>query len=220
MKKLLLLPLLFIALYLSAQNDSIEKSELLNAYKINLITQEEFSKTGIKWLQFIKKNAYPVLPVDSNGLISYSFVVNFDTISKNYLYNRTLEWMAISYGLIPSYMYTNQSDGKIICTQSFGIPDSNKCTFTLVVTIKNGKMLLEFSNIDYEVKGGGYYSGETWVPEYNNLLDIELLYPVILKKPAEWDNDFKILKGVDNHINNDVLKLKDYILEYNTLTDF
>jgi hypothetical protein len=216
---LLLLLLGFNIIY--AQNDSIEKKVLYNRCTSNQISLDEFSKLGSRWNQTIKNiNGYPSIPFNNEGKIEYSFVEEFNSLDKSTLYNRILEWFSITYGIIPAYMYANASDGKIISTQSFNISNNEKCTYCYVIAIKNEKIKLNVINIDYEVKNGGYYSGDTWIPETSNTTSLDQFFPIILKKPAEWISSFKTLQSIDNHFKDDVNSIRQYILTYNVRYSF
>jgi hypothetical protein len=41
--------------------------------------------------------------------------------NKEKLFTRTLEWLSINYGLIPSYIYSNLQEGKIIFKNNLNI---------------------------------------------------------------------------------------------------
>ena len=50
--------------------------------------------------------------LDLKGEIHYLFLYKFIDFNKETLFNRTLEWLSINYGLVPSYLYSNLEDGK------------------------------------------------------------------------------------------------------------
>jgi hypothetical protein len=210
--------LLFLVLYasvLNGQTDSIEKAILYNKMISKEMLTEDYSKIGIKWNETIKKiNKYPDLPLTKDGKVDFSFIYTYKDIGKNVLFNRTLEWLSITYGLIPSYLYSDRVDGKIICTNNFSANNNTTCNYAMIITIMDRKSLIEFENLDYQIRSGGYYSGDTWVPEKNNNFSIYQVFPVILKKSTEWEPNLNILKATKERFNNDVTSLNDYITGY------
>lgn len=148
MKNSLFVVLLVSGLNLYGQNDSIEKTTLYSRKLSNEISQDEFLNSWHKWNETIKEiNGYPNMPLDQNGQVHYSFINNFPGENKDRLFNITLEWLSINYGLIPSSIYCNKEDGKIILRNNMEMKIGYTCNYTSVITIKNEKMLMEFYNI-------------------------------------------------------------------------
>src|SRR5574344_1301898 len=70
---------------------------------------------ALKWRETVNGTTkYPELPFDQKGEVYYSFLTDFTGSSAEVLFDRTMEWLAINYGLIPSYLYSNKDNGKII----------------------------------------------------------------------------------------------------------
>ncbi len=221
MKNIYFLILMIFALNLYGQTDSIEKATFYKLFISKEISQEEFSDIGIKWNKAIKKiQGYPDLPLDQNGEVYYSFLIEFKNKNKEFLFNRSLEWLAIRHTIFPTYLYSNANDGKIIYSNSLKIDTNYSSNFTCIITLKDEKMLVEYFNIEYQGFFEGHYSGDNWVPDKNVNFKINQVFPVILKKPAEWDFNLKLLKGLNDFINADVNSLNDYILNYDSLIRF
>ncbi len=107
LKNLILVFLVFTGMGLSAQTDSIEKAVFNNKLTSGEINADEFSKIGIEWNLMIKKlGKYPDLPLDQNKNVHYSFLNNFSNSTKEILFNRTLEWISINYGIFPANLYS------------------------------------------------------------------------------------------------------------------
>lgn len=196
------------------QTDSIEKAIFYDKLKSKEISNIDFSTIGNKWNATIKKENYPELSLNNNGKIQYSFIIEFQDMIKDNLFNRVLEWFSITYGIIPAYLYSNFKDGKIICSSSININDNTSVTYTYIITVKDSKLLMEFTNIGYLVTKAGYNSYDTWIPEKTNYFNIDQVFPIILKDPSEWNYYFNILKTMDKHFNNDINSLNEYILNY------
>lgn len=221
MKNLLFLVLLAIGSSLYAQTDSIEKAIFHERLLSQKISPEDFSKIGMKWNETIKKmGQYPDLPLDQNGQVHYIFLHNFSNVSKEKLFNRTMEWIAINYGLFPTNLYSNLEDGKIILTNGFAINNIYSGNFTCVFSIKDAKMLVEFYKIGYQGFYPGHNSGDSWIPDRTVNLSIDQVFPVILKNQSEWNFNLDLLKTTNEHFKNNISNLWDYLTNYDLYTAF
>ncbi len=215
MKTFLTALLFFIALHLFGQTDSIEKSLFYAKLSAKEISQEEFSIRGIKWHQVIKKmGSYPDLPLAEDGMVHFSFLDTLNNASKDELFNRTLEFISIEFGIYPNNLYSNREDGKIIFSNTFSVNNTYSGVYTGLFTIKKGKVLIEFINIRYEAFYPGHYSEETWVPEKTVHLNIGQLYPVILKNPSEWEFNLNLMKTTVDYFNHEVNQYDTYLRQY------
>lgn len=202
--------LFILTLTASGQTDSIEKKLLLKKLNDKILTQEDFARIFQKWKQTLKvAGAYPDLPLDQNGEVHYSFVKTFDG-EGNKLFNRTMEWLAIYYGIRPADIYSNKEDGKIIFQNSVSLSSSKTCTFTSVITVKGSKIRVEYVNLGYQI----------WVPEQTNYIHISQLYPVVEKVQAEWPNTLNLFKITNQTFNSDFGKLSIYLENYESITMF
>jgi hypothetical protein len=221
MKSSLILLLLLLGSCLYGQTDSIEKVVIYNKLVSKEIEQTDFSKIWPKWNQTMKEfKKYPDLPLDQNGKVHYSFINNFKDFNKEKLFTRTLEWLAINYGLIPSYIYSNPAEGKIIFRNSIDLKTGNTCAYTSVISIKNEKILMEIINLGYQTYYQGYYSGDTWIPEKTVTQQINQIYPVILKAPAEWRSDLNMFRATNEFFNTEATNLSEYIMSYDSTYTF
>jgi hypothetical protein len=212
------IPLLFILMIGSVvhgQTDSLERAILFNKVTSGELKADEYSKIGKKWKELIQNiNGYPELPFGNDGKIQYAYIITFQNITKQKLYNRTLEWLSITWGIVPAYLYSNFEDGKLICSNSIKIDDNTTGNYTYVITIKEEKILMEFTHIGYQVTSGGYYAGDKWIPESVEYNDINQVFPVILKNSYKWKYYLYLLKKIDEQFNNDMNSLYDYIIDY------
>ncbi len=216
MKKLEITLFLFLlGSILYAQTDSTEKALLYNKVLSGEIAPEEFSKIGVKWMETMKRfGDYPNLPVDSAGQVGYSYVITYAGVPKNTLFNRTLEWLSIHYGLIPSYLYSCMEDGKIIFKNSFPVNDTYTCIYTGVVTVKDEKILFEYQSVGLQYFCSGYYKNDVWVPEKTIMIGLMDIYPVVLKKQSEWSANLLLLKTTNDYFPAEAKSLCNYINEY------
>ncbi len=216
MKNLFFLLLLVIGSDLFAQTDSIEKATLLNKLTEKVIKEAEFTKTLVEWDQKISKK-YPDLPIDQNKQVHYIFLNEFKELDKEKLFNRTLEWLAINYGIIPADIYANVKDGKIIFRNSLDLITNTSCAYTSVISIKDEKIRVEILSISYQTFNPE--AGETGLSDYTNY-KISEVYPIILKKPSEWNSKIDLLKNTDSLFKAEIKNLSDYILSYDNSNTF
>ncbi len=218
MKNLLVLLMLIIGSNLYAQTDSIEKATLYNRFTAKDLSQEEFADIAAKWNQTLKNiKKYPDLPLDQSGQVHYIFLNEFKDMTKEKLFNRTLEWLTIKYGVIPAYLYSNLEDGKIILKNSMNITGTTTCNYTYIITIKNEKILIEFMNIGYQTFYEGHYSSDDmWIAEKTISFDPNKVYPISSKKPSEWASNLNLLKTTNENFNAEIANLSDYIINYDS----
>jgi hypothetical protein len=197
------------------QTDSLEKAILYNRLTTKELNDLEFSNTWKQWNQKIKANEYPDQPIDQEGQVHYTFINEFKGSDKEYLFNRTLEWLAIYYDLLPVNVYTNIKDGKIIYTSNLNLFDSYSCTPTAIITIKDEKIKYEMINISFQAFFYGDY--ETGIPD--RTIDLNV-YPVVLKKQSEWDLSLSLLRETKRLFKSETDKLNDYIMTYEYSNEF
>lgn len=206
---------------LFGQTDSLEKALLYNRMIENEITNVEFSKLGKEWNNSIRQfGEYPELPFNRDGQVHFMYEADYGAVVKEYLFNRTLEWLSINYGLVPAWIYSNMDDGKIIFNSNHSVTDIYSFDYTGIISIKDGTMLIEFVNIGYQAFYEGYYKGDFWINERTIDFKLETLYPVIMKKPSEWPLTFTLLKSVKDRFGKEVNNLGDYIFNYDAIYSF
>lgn len=215
MKYSLILMLLFTATSLFGQKDTIEKAVIYKEVETRNLKQDEFLRIWTRWNQVIKDfNGYPDVPLDSAGQVHYSFVKEFKGYDKVKLFNRTLEWLSINYGLIPAYIYSNKEDGKIIFRNSLKLNSGFDGIYTSVITFKNEKIMIEYITISYQVFVAGHYLGQEWIPDVTTEININQVFPIVLKKPAEWNSNLLILRSVNELFQTETENLYSYISTY------
>jgi hypothetical protein len=219
MKKniLISLLLLFIAGFaVKGQSDSIERHAYYTKLTANEVSQEEFTKKWREWNQKMKENkGYPDLPLDQNNMVHYTFLNEYGNTAKTILFNRTMEWLAINYGFIPSSVYASSDDGKIIYRNSLPIRGATKCTYTSIITISDGIIYSEFISIAYEYSK---YNDDGTISDIS--LPIKDVIPVIMKKISEWDTNLDLLKRTNSLFKREAENNELYITSYNSTYNF
>jgi hypothetical protein len=221
MKHLILLLLLVASYELFGQTDSIEKVVFYRKYYGKEADQPENLKTWLKWTQTIKEmSRYPDLPLDLSGHVHYTFIREFGDKSKEKLFPRILEWISLNYGIVPAFLYSNLGDGKIIFRNNASLNSVYTCIYTSVISVKNEKIRVEYINLSYQSFYESHYSGETWIPDQTTTLAIDQFYPVILKKPSEWNSTLNLFKSTNDFFTGETSNLYDYILSYDSQDPF
>ncbi len=212
MKIYIFLLILLVNSNLFGQTDSLEKAVLYNKLISKEITEADFSKIWAQWNQKISKEKYPDLPLDQNGQVHYVFINEFKGYDKAKLFDRTQEWLSINYGLLPASMYFNLENGKIILRNSLNLLKNYSCAYTLIISLKDEKIKLELISLMYDA----YYEGDyaSGIPDKTIRLNINEVYPIILKKPSEWNNDFLLFKTTNQLFNAEIKNLGDYIQSF------
>lgn len=215
MKHLFLLLLLAASYELSGQTDSLEKVEFYKKYYGREADQPDNLKIWLKWTQTLKEmSKYPDLPLDLSSHVHYTFIREFRDLSKEQLFTRILEWLSVNYGIVPSYLYSNPEDGKIIFRNSASLGTVYTCNYTSVISVKKEKIRIEAINLSYQTFSPGHYSGETWVPDQTTTFAIDQFYPVIFKKPYEWNSILGLFRSTNDFFTSETSNLYDYILSY------
>lgn len=203
---------------LFGQTDSLEKATLSNMLTSQKITETNYRRTGNAWIQFISGTKYPDLSLDQAGKVHYVFINEFKGFDKEKLFNRTMEWLAINYGLLPVNMYSDLKDGKIILRNSLTLINNYSCGFTSIISIKDEKIKFEALSLSYEI----YYKEDydSGIPERTLSFSIDKFYPVILKKPSEWSLNISLFKATNELFNTETKNLNDYILSFDNSNTF
>lgn len=220
MKRSLFILIVAFGSVVYGQTDSIEKAVLRNKILAKEIEESEFSKIWIRWNQAISEVKYPDLPLDQNGQVHYIFINEFERFDKDTLFTRTLEWLSINYGIIPSAIYSSLKEGKIILRNSLEPANGKTCIYTTIISIKEKKIRMEIINILYQTFYEGHYSSDTWIPEKTINTRINEVYPIVLKKPVEWNSNLNLLRRTNELFDKEFKNLCDYIISFENSDKF
>ena len=216
---ILVLVILITGSVIYGQSDSIERHLFYKKLSDKQISQDEFSRKWKEWNTRIKEiKNYPDLPVDKNGQVHYSFINEYSNQGKNLLFTRTLEWLAINYGLIPAYIYSSREDGKIIFRNNTNFSNGTTCNYTSILTIDSGKILTEFISIGYQKPVDEEYPGD--IADRSVSFSISQVIPVIYKKPAEWDYYLELLRLTNSYFRGENENHRLYIMSYDSAYKF
>ena len=104
------------------QTEQLEIDYLSERYQSGEITQDQFVELGTKWKQLLKDfGGFPTLPYnEETDRIEFNSVHELPGMSKDVIFNRIMEWAAISFvDLSAVQRYDNIETGKIVLKGNF-----------------------------------------------------------------------------------------------------
>ena len=215
MKSPLIILFLLIAVLVKGQTNEIEMAALYGKFTAKEMTKDRYSALATRWNRTLESlDQYPDLPLDEDSVVHYTYVNDFPGSSKEQLFNQTLEFLAIQYGLYPSFMYANKEDGRIIFDNSFEIIKNYTGFYTGIITVIDEKIVFEFINLSYQAFFEGHYSGNVWVDDKTVNTSIDKAYPIILKDPAHWKLYLTLFEKTNSQVLSTIGSFRDFHFNY------
>ena len=230
MKKMFLTLFTCLPLFSVSQTIQLEKDYMNKLLTDNVQTGPAVAELNNRFMAFIAQNPYPELPYNKQ-LNSFEFKQVFEIeVSKDVAFNRTLEWVAINFGNISEVLhYSNKDDGKIVVKgllklahkmeyKNFWgtIKESAEITdgkFTMVVTIKNDRIKIEYLNFKYSIS---YYDAvlHSWINS-NRYTSAEVLFPIVAFPENEWKRNLSLLEATDFDVKSTTKSIINYVNNVN-----
>ena len=182
----------------NAQTYHIEKERLNDMYRSGKINATEAAEMKREFESIVnQRGGYPVLPYDSlTNTYNFTHVVSLPGIQKKAIYRRIKEWCAIRAGNIDATLrHDDEENGKIINKAYVPITYQNtyetlfgqkrtsqqiiRSYYTLIVTVKDEKMKIEFNDLRFEFITLGYLSGSIYIPETRTETYFQNLFPIV-----------------------------------------
>ena len=217
--------------YSFSQTAQIEKDYIQDLYETGQITLEEFRAIGKLWGEMMEDiGFYPELPYyESLGIIKFEYVQNY-TADKEIIFTRIKEWAALTFGSSRDVLHHEDlNTGKIILKGYFNIPykkdvkiwfkenetlDNSKCSHTYIFTIKDNRLKIQITGLDYEIDYWTSYGTRTLRKSVHSL------YPITADNSMQWKSKITLLKNTNTEINGLVNHLDNYISSYKSDYDF
>ncbi|KPL20399.1 MAG: hypothetical protein AMS23_11035 [Bacteroides sp. SM1_62] len=212
------------------QTKELEMAHLYEMVKSGQITNVTFNTYGKEWNNLLAEmGGYPDLPYNERTKsIEFSQVLDLPNIDKRTIYNRILEWSALHFGSLNSVIhYDDFETGKIILKGWFGITykfdtksfwgiekesiSLSECSETYIFTIKDNKVKIEITNLQYESTIGGMYVAGSYIPESKTYRSIHSLYPITKDEPITWKGKLSLLEETKDNITLYLTSLYIYI---------
>ncbi len=214
----------FVTWPATCQTNEIEKDNLMQRYLAGEMTQPEFRDVAQSWRKLTDEVGYPVTPYDSiSNKVVYTYFYALDGIPRGIIVNRVSEWAAVTFGNTTGLLTRQDNTDRFIINGSIEVifPDlslvwkngwtgytetelqnSSLCMFTMVFTIRDGRMKSQIINIDYEYFD--YLNNKS----VNKTLDS--CFPITSNEVGEW----KAILNLVNETRRGIEDMNDQLVRY------
>lgn len=218
-KSCILFMLSLLTINLFSQTIDKEKAYLDSLIHTGRCSPEQLSEIGSRWANFVKNYKYPELPVNqTTGDIDFTDVLAFNNLDNKTIYQRCMQWLAISYGNV---IYSDQESGKIIANgtinlkhnaeyrTSFGSKGTRtvqtSTSYTLILTLNKNKIKYQIINIEYTFNNLSETVNQVTLP-------IHSLFPILAHDQMHWKLFLTVLTESYNSFFINLKKsLSDYV---------
>jgi hypothetical protein len=227
MKKAVYLSILFLSslgIPALAQTLGQEYKSMMDRYLAKEMSQLEFRDLTFAWRALIDSAGYPDIPYDSlNNKVEYVFTNSLEGISRQTIVNRVSEWAAISFGSTNRLLTEQGSSSRLIINGYMEIffPDlfmvyknawrgyvetemqnSSICYFTMVFTIREGRMKSQILNISYEYTD--------FISDRSIRQNLISFFPISSSEKDEW----KAIIGLMHETRRSLHAMMDTLMQY------
>ena len=211
-----------------SQTPELENQYMMNEYLSGGLTQIEFRDKTFAWRDLIDSTGYPLVPYDSLGKkVEYTFISSLEGIPRETIVNRISEWAAVSFGSTNGLVTRQGNTSRLILNGSMEVlfPDmflvyknawrgyveterqnSSLCFFTMVFTVKDGRMRSQFLNLSYEYTD--YVSDRTISRSLNSC------FPISENEQGEWKAIITLVNETAKNLAALVEQLNTYIRDF------
>lgn len=197
---------------------------MMDRYLAKDMSQLEFRDMSFAWRALIDSVGYPEIPYDSIGRkVEYTFVHSLAAIPRETIVNRVSEWAAVSFGSTDGLLTRQGNTSRLILNGFLEIPfpdmfmvwknawagyvqkemqNSSICYFTLVFTIKEGRMKSQVMNLSYEYTD--------FVSDRSISRTLNSLFPISSNEQNEW----KAIIGLVNETRKSLDAMMDLLIGY------
>jgi len=216
-----------------SQTLELEYEAMMERYIAKEFTQLEFKDLSYAWRDLIDSIGYPDVPYDSMAnKVEYEFVNELEGISRDIIVNRVSEWAAVTFGSTDGLLTHQGNASRLILNGSLEVlfPDmfmvwknswrgyvekelqnSSISYFTMVFTIKDGKMKSQVMNISYEYTD--------FVSDRTVNRTLHSCFPISNNEQDEWKALIGLVNetrsSLDTMISLVVAYVEDYKNDYN-----
>ena len=222
------LTLLFIGSSAFSQILKLEYDTMMNKYLSKELSQLEFRNLTYAWKEVIDSTGYPEIPYDSvSKKVEYQFVTALDGMTRETIVNRVSEWAAVSFGSTDGLLTHQGTASRLILNGSIEVLfldmflvyknawvgdvekeqlNSSICYFTLVFTIRDGKMKTQVKNLSYQYTD--FISGRSIDRTLNSC------FPISNNKQDEWKAIITLVDETSESLDTMMALLVGYIKDY------
>jgi hypothetical protein len=205
----------------------------MKKYVSGELSQLELRDVSVYWREVKDSVGYPSLPFDSvMNKVVYPFYHSLDGISREIIVNRVFEWAAVTFGNTGGLLTQQGHASRLIVNGSIEVlfqdlvpvwkngwkgyvetelQNSGICTFTMVFTIREGRMKSQVMNISYE------YTDHLANRSVSRTL--ESCFPITGNEQKQWKSLISLVKetraGFEAMTDQLVGYIRDYEIDYN-----
>ena len=207
-----------------SQSLKIEYKSMMDRYLSKEMNQMEFRDMSFAWRALMDSVGYPEIPYDTvNRKVEYVFIHSLEGIPRETIVNRVSEWAAVSFGSTDGLLTRQGSTSRLILNGYMEIPfpdmfmvwknawagyvekelqNSSICYFTLVFTIKEGRMKSQVMNLSYEYTD--------FVSDRSVSKNLVSLFPISSNEEDEW----RAIIGLVNETRTSLHAMMDLLIGY------
>lgn len=211
-----------------SQTLEMEYESMMNKYLSKELSQVEFRDISFAWRDLIDSIGYPYVPFDTvSKKLEYEFINALDGISRETIVNRVSEWAAVSFGSTNALLTQQGKASRLIINGSIEVlfPDlfmvyknawrgyvetelqnSSICFFTMVFTIREGKMRSQVLNLSYEYTD--------FLSDRNISRTLDSCFPISNNEENEWKAIIMLVNETTKSLQAMIDLLNDYIQDY------
>jgi hypothetical protein len=223
-----LLLVLSMGLPAFSQTQEIEKESLALRYQTKELTQLEYKDMVFAWRDLTDSISYPKVPYDPvSKKVEYEYAHTLEGIPRETIVNRVSEWAAVTFGSTQALLTHQGEASRLVLNGSIEIlfPDqglvwknswagyvekeiqnSSICYFTLVFTIREGKMRSQVINLNYQ------YTDPIRELSYDRALTS--FFPISKHEMDEWRGIITLVKETKKSLDIMTASLVTYIKDY------
>jgi len=211
-----------------SQTQDIEKESLNSRYQAKEFTQLEYKDMVFAWRDLTDSIPYPQVPYDSaSKKMEYEFVHSLEGIPRETIVNRVSEWAAVTFGSTQALLTHQDEASRLVLNGSIEVlfPDqglvwknswagyvekeiqnSSICYFTLVFTIREGKMRSQVMNLNYQ------YTDPIKELSYDRALTS--FFPISKHQKDKWRGIITLINETKKSLDIMTASLVTYIKDY------
>lgn len=192
------------------QTMAAEEKYLNEAVTSGRLTQAEATYRAKIWKEI--RGEYPAIPYDTaTKSLSVDAVISFPGVTKAAAFKRVKEWAALSFGKLDEVLeYEDMETGKIILEGHVPVsysasyenvwgkmksyPDTKDLTFSMVITLKDGKAKVEYENLMYRYWIYGLAINGVFYPRELVHVGLQFGFPLISGDPGSWRGTFDLIR--------------------------
>jgi hypothetical protein len=182
-----------------------------------LKSKSRLKQDSITWKSLIKKYSYPRPVFDSmNKTCKYEFIIPLDSLEKQVIYNRVLEYLTIKYNYLGDViLYEDSTSGRLIVklkNKGLLLYKSDKIIYEYILKIK-------YSIIDNKLKISILYISYKKQGSYNHQ-SLFTSFPISKSEEYTWEKNLAFYMDLEKDIKEENLQLVQYIKSYKNDIEF